>query len=158
MPNYNCTLYSRLVDLEMRGFVIVPVEAHPLPALNRPAPQSNQIQWFKTKNSRETVSLNITHNFEGNSRFCWFSPLYPLKKKQTEEKANVVAAVWGTEIIQFLASLQTCSIEWIEERMLGRMVASENGWSSSSHHTNHHPSQMDVLPKDFLQIILGANG
>ena len=30
----------------------------------------------------------------------------PQKKKQTEEKAKVVAAVWGTEFIQFHAALQ----------------------------------------------------
>ena len=29
-----------------------------------------------------------------------------LKKKQTEEKAKVVAVVWGTEFIQFHALLQ----------------------------------------------------
>ena len=30
----------------------------------------------------------------------------PYKKDLKEEKANVVAAVWGTEFIQFLAALQ----------------------------------------------------
>ena len=39
------------------------------------------------------------------------------KKKQTEEKANVVAAVWGTEFIKFHAALQIYHQDDLEKRM-----------------------------------------
>ena len=48
-------------------------------------------------------------------------------KKQTEEKAKVVAAVWGTELIQFLATLDIFYQDDFEKkdeyRLLGRRDA-----------------------------------
>ena len=42
------------------------------------------------------------------------------KKKQTEEKAKVVAAVWGREFIQFLAALYRFSTRMIRRKRMYR--------------------------------------
>ena len=60
-------------------------------------------------------------------------PLHHKRSLKTEEKAKVVAAVWGTKFIQFSAALQIWHQDdlkkrmntYVEERTLGRMDASE---------------------------------
>ena len=86
-----------------------------------------------------------------------------LKKKQTEKKAKVVAAVWGTEFIQFPAALQIWHQNDLKKGMNRRTDTWQNGCFSKMDDDlvnitqNHHPLKVDVLPKMFLQIILAAN-
>ena len=90
------------------------------------------------------------------------STLQSQKKKQTEEKAKVVAAVWGTRFIQFHAALLAPG--WFEEKdeQKNRTDDWQNGcFRKIDGHLvyttpNHHPSKIDVLPKTFLQIIHAA--
>ena len=68
----------------------------------------------------------------------------PQKKKQIDEKAKVVAAVWGTEFIQFYAALQILHQDDLKKRMIRRMDAWRNGCFrkiDGSHHTKQQPSQ-----------------
>ena len=76
----------------------------------------------------------------------------------TEEKAKVVAAVWGTELIQFLDALQ----DDLKKR-INRITATwRNGcfekMDDPQVHTtpNHQPTKMDVFPKTFLHVILSV--
>ena len=85
------------------------------------------------------------------------------RRIKTEEKAKVITAVWGTELIKFLAMLAVFHQDdlkkgWIEKRLLGGMDDLKNGWSSGSHHTKSAPYQntVDVFPKAFVKIILAA--
>ena len=86
--------------------------------------------------------------------------LTPWNKNQTEGKAKVVAAGWGTELIKILCHTSHLAPGWFVKKRLNRRTDTlrngyfgENGWSSGSHHTKHHPPKLDVLPKTFLQII-----
>ena len=82
------------------------------------------------------------------------------RRINTEEKAKDVSAVWGTELIQFLAALDILHQADLEKRM-NRITAAWQSRCFYDHmvHTtpNHHPTKMDVLSKSFLQIILCAN-
>ena len=77
----------------------------------------------------------------------------------TEEMAQVVAATWKTELIQFLATLAILHQDDLKKRM-NRLKATGcfEKLVDQLVHTiqNHHPTKMDVLPKGFLQIILAA--
>ena len=89
--------------------------------------------------------------------------LYSRRGTDTEEKAKVVAAAWGTELIKFLAALPILHQADFKKRItrdgyLVEWMLWKNGWSPTSVHTtpNHQPPKMDALPKTFLQIILAA--
>ena len=75
------------------------------------------------------------------------SPRSAQKKKHTEEKAKVVAAVWGTIFIQFHALLYRFSARaiwrkgWIRRTDAWQNGCSKKGWSSGSHHTKPPPFQ-----------------
>ena len=73
------------------------------------------------------------------------------RRINTEQQARVVAAVWGTELIQFLATLAILHKDDLKKRMNRKI-------DDHPVHTtpNHHPPKKDVLPKNFLQIILSA--
>ena len=82
------------------------------------------------------------------------------RRINTEGKAKVIA--WRTELIQFLAALAVLHQADLKKRM-NRITAT--WWkgcfeklADHSVHTipNHHPTKKDVLPKTFVQIILGA--
>ena len=71
------------------------------------------------------------------------------RRIKTEEKAKVVAALWGTELIQILAYLAIFLPEWFEEKdehknngNLMEWMLWKNGWSSGS-----PPYQTTTLPK-----------
>ena len=86
------------------------------------------------------------------------------KKKQTEEKAKVVAAVWGMEFNQFHAAIQIKHQDDCKNRMNRRTGAWQNGcFIKMDEHLvqttpKNHPPKMDVPPKTCLQIILILNG
>ena len=46
-----------------------------------------------------------------------YCPGESYKKNNTEERANVVAAVWGTEFIQFLAVLAILHMDELKNKM-----------------------------------------
>ena len=77
-------------------------------------------------------------------------PLHHKRSLKTQEKAKVVAAVWGTKFIQFSAALQIWHQAdlkkrmntYVEERTLGRMDASEKLmiiWFTVHTTPNYHP-------------------
>ena len=80
----------------------------------------------------------------------------------TKEKAEVVTAAWGTELIQFLAAVAIFQPDDLFKRMNRITTTWRNGCYEKMvdhlvHTTpSHHPTKMDVLPKSFLQIILAA--
>ena len=79
------------------------------------------------------------------------------KKKQTEEKAKVIAAVWGTDFMEFHAALKIQHQDDLKTWMNRRTDALQNGcFRKMDDHLVHHSPKMDVLPKTFLQIILAA--
>ena len=87
------------------------------------------------------------------------------KKKQTEEKAKVVAAVWGREFIQFLAALYRFSTRMIRRKRMYRWTdAWQNGcFRKVDDHLVHTtpkppPPKMDVLPKNCFISSLLLNG
>ena len=52
-------------------------------------------------------------------KMCWAEPLMHHSHRRriyAEEKANVVAVVWGTELIQFLAALAIFPQDDFEEK------------------------------------------
>ena len=53
------------------------------------------------------------------------------RRIKTEEKAKIVAAVWGAEFIQFLAALAICTWTFLKNRM--------NSFCSSNHPGAIHP-------------------
>ena len=76
----------------------------------------------------------------------------------TEEEAKVVAAVWGTEFIQFHAALciQIQRQDYLKKWNNGKMDTWQNGCFEKMDDLpvpttpNHHPPKMDVHPKTFL--------
>ena len=75
----------------------------------------------------------------------------------TEEKAKVVAADYGTELIKFLAALAILHQDDLNKRMNRITATCKNGCfdkMDDSHHTKPPPwapsPKMDVLPKPFL--------
>ena len=85
------------------------------------------------------------------------------RKINTEEKAKVVAAVWETELIQFfVAALAILQQDDFKKRM-NRITATWQNrcFGKMDYHPvhnipNRHPTNMDVLPKTFVQIILST--
>ena len=82
---------------------------------------------------------------------------YPLQRYHrrriyTEEKAKVVAAVWGAELIKFRFRARMIGRNGLIEKFtFGGMDASEQLDDIPVHTTpNHHPPKMDVLPKLFF--------
>ena len=82
---------------------------------------------------------------------------------KTEEKAKVVGAVWGTELIQFLAALQIQHWDGLKKSMNRIEATWWNGcfdkWNDHQVHTipnHHHPTKLDGIPKTLVQIILMA--
>ena len=75
------------------------------------------------------------------------------RRMNTEEKAKVVAAAWGTELIQFLDAQAIFSPGWFEienEQNNGDMakwMLWQNGWSSGSHYTKPPHFQNRCSPK-----------
>ena len=68
--------------------------------------------------------------------------LTPWNKNQTEGKAKVVAAGWGTELIKILCHTSHLAPGWFVKKRLNRRTDTwrngcfgKNGWSSGSHHT-----------------------
>ena len=74
----------------------------------------------------------------------------------TEEKAKVVAAAYGTEMIKFLAALAILHLADLKKRRNRISATWGKGCFEQMNdypvHTtpNHHPPKMDVLPKSFL--------
>ena len=77
---------------------------------------STKINWtFDTRNLREIEAIldsggprwTVYKEKNGLKPRETFEPLYHRRRIKTDEKAKVVAAVWGTELIQFLAALAT---------------------------------------------------
>ena len=83
-------------------------------------------------------------------------------KDKYRMKAKVVAASWGTELVQFLAALSILHQVVMKKRINRIMATWRNGcFEKMDNHPIHttenpHPTKMDVLPKTFLQIILSA--
>ena len=80
------------------------------------------------------------------------------RRISTEEKAKVIATVWGTEKIQFLVAL---AIQDDVKKRMNRIKATwRNGCFDKTdvhpvhYMSNHQPSKMDVLPKTFVQTSL----
>ena len=84
------------------------------------------------------------------------------RRIKKEEKAKVVAAVWGKELIHFLDALAIFHQDDLKKKMNRIKAIWWNGFlgqmDDHSVHTtpNQHPTKMDVLPKTFVQIILAA--
>ena len=84
------------------------------------------------------------------------------RRIKKEEKAKVVAAVWGKELIHFLDALAIFHQDDLKKRMNRIKAIWWNGFlgqmDDHSVHTtpNQHPTKMDVLPKTCVQIILAA--
>ena len=82
------------------------------------------------------------------------------RRIKIEDKTKVIGAIWGTELIQFLAALAIFHQDDLKKRM--NRITANGGMDAliDDHplHTkpNHHPTKMDVLPKTFVQIILSA--
>ena len=88
--------------------------------------------------------------------------LYHRIRIKTEEKTKVVATVWGTEFIQFIATLAIFLQDDLKKKRKRKTATGQNGCcfgKMDDHpvHTipNHQPIKMDVLTTTFfLQIIL----
>ena len=84
------------------------------------------------------------------------------RRIKKEEKAKVVAAVWGKELIHFLDALAIFHQDDLKKKMNRIKAIWWNGFlgqmDDHSVHTtpNQHPTKMDILPKTFVQIILAA--
>ena len=83
----------------------------------------------------------------------WFSN-YHRRRINTEEKAKVVAAAWGTECIQFLAALAILHQDSLKKRIRIITDTLRNGCFEKLETIPN--IKMDVLPKTFVQIILAA--
>ena len=76
------------------------------------------------------------------------------RRINTEEKAKVVAAAWGTECIQFLAALAILHQDSLKKRIRIITATLRNGCFEKLETIPN--IKMDVLPKTFVQIILAA--
>ena len=94
--------------------------------------------------------------------FCPRQEVSTNLKDKCRMKAKVVAASWGTELVQFLAALSILHQVVMKKRINRIMATWRNGcFEKMDNHPIHttenpHPTKMDVLPKTFLQIILSA--
>ena len=85
-----------------------------------------------------------------------------IEKEVLEEKAMVVAAVWGTKFIQLQATLKILHQDDLKNRMNRRTDTWRNGcFGKIDDHLVHTPPKhrspkMDDIPRTFLQIILAA--
>ena len=79
-----------------------------------------------------------------------------------KEKANVVAAVLGTELIQFLDALAIFHQDDLKKKINRIIAALQNGCFGKLYDhpvytiPKHHHTKMDVLPKTLVQIFLAA--
>ena len=84
------------------------------------------------------------------------------RRIKTEEKAKVVASVWGSELFQLLAALAIFHQDNLQKRMSRITATWQNGcFGKMDDHRVHtipnpHPTIMDVLPTILFQIILAA--
>ena len=116
--------------------------------------------WFST------IRHCLVGRFKSQSMFlvltCRYLHSNHRRRIQAEETAKVVAAVWGTELIQFLVTLDIFHQDDFEEKYeylkgyLVKWMLWKNGWSSGSHHTKPPPVQNGCSPQNFFQIILAA--
>ena len=76
------------------------------------------------------------------------------RRIRQKRRAKVVAAGWGTELIQFHAAPEIYQEDDLKKRMNKRTVTD---WMLRKNEgSNDHPPEMDVLPKTFLYITLAA--
>ena len=132
---------------------------------------STKINWtFDTRNLREIEAIldsggprwTVYKEKNGLKPRETFEPLYHRRRIKTDEKAKVVAAVWGTELIQNLAELAIplgWFEGWLEKWLLGKMDALKKIVDYPVNtRPNLHPTQMDVLPKLLFNLSLLLNG
>ena len=109
--------------------------------------EKSQCEYTGKSNPRFRQNLKFTNNTY-NEAFT-HTVLYSRRRINKEEKAKNVAAVWGTEFIQFLAALATefCTGRFEEQDEF--ILLFKSSWCNSSFSSNHPDA---IHP--FLQIIL----
>ena len=79
-----------------------------------------------------------------------FPTHYHRRRIKTEEKAKVVAAVWGTELIQFLAALAISRKDVLKKRMNRKKATWWNECFEEMDDRPVHINQTTTLPKSMF--------